>query len=120
MSEFLVMVEYRMDRDHGLQGIRLSPFTGNSKTGERNMEQTVYNPQKGRLETINIDFTDKNTTWFDEAEENKEVYMITDFEGCLVITDCGYTSPVLIYDISRSDINHDKEKAEEIKLRYTT
>jgi hypothetical protein len=26
------------------------------------MEQTVYNPHKGRLETINIDFTDENTT----------------------------------------------------------
>jgi hypothetical protein len=27
------------------------------------MEQTVYNPQKGRLETINVDFTDENTLY---------------------------------------------------------
>ena len=33
------------------------------------MEQTVYTPQKGRLETINIDFTDENTTWFDDHEK---------------------------------------------------
>jgi len=35
------------------------------------MEQTVYNPQKGRLETINIDFTDETTTWFDECEDSQ-------------------------------------------------
>ena len=27
------------------------------------MQQTVYNPQKGRLETIDIDFTDKKRNW---------------------------------------------------------
>ena len=32
------------------------------------MEQTVYNPQKGRLETIDINFTDENTTWFEEKK----------------------------------------------------
>ena len=49
------------------------------------MEKTVYNPQKGRLETINIDFTDENTTWFDDHEKIEEVYTVTDFEGGLVI-----------------------------------
>jgi hypothetical protein len=28
------------------------------------MQQTVYNPQKGRLERISIEFRDENTTWF--------------------------------------------------------
>jgi len=32
------------------------------------MEITVYNPQKGRLETIEIEFTDENTTWFPIAK----------------------------------------------------
>ena len=36
------------------------------------MQQTVYNPQKGKLETINIDFTDENTTWLDDQEKIKE------------------------------------------------
>ena len=45
------------------------------------MQQTVYNPQKGRLETINIDFTDENTTWFDNHEKIEEIYTITDFKG---------------------------------------
>ncbi len=29
------------------------------------MELTVYNPQKGRLETLEVEFTDDNTTWFE-------------------------------------------------------
>jgi hypothetical protein len=44
------------------------------------MEQTVYNPQKGRLETINIDFTDENTTWFDDHEKIEEIYMVTELD----------------------------------------
>ena len=83
------------------------------------MKQTVYNPQKGRLEIIDIAFTDKNTTWFDEADDNTDVSLIADFEDGLVIADNSYSYPVLIYDVSRSDINHDIQKAKELKLRYT-
>ena len=43
------------------------------------MEQTVYNPQKGRLETINIDFTDENTTWFDGHANIEEIYAVSTF-----------------------------------------
>jgi hypothetical protein len=79
------------------------------------MEHTVYNPQKGRLETIDITFTDKNTTWFEEADDATDVSLIADFEDGLVITDCDYSYPILIYAISRSDINYDKQKAEELR-----
>ena len=33
------------------------------------MKQIVYNPQKGRLETMNNDFTDETTTMFDDHEK---------------------------------------------------
>jgi len=79
------------------------------------MEQTVYNPQKGSLETIDITFTNKNTTWFDEADGTTNVSLMTDFEDGLVIADCDYSYPILIYNISRSDINYDKQKAEELR-----
>ena len=79
------------------------------------MEHTVYNPQKGRLLTIDITFTDKNTTWLEEADDATEVSLIADFEGGLVIADSSYSYPVLIYDVSRSDVNHDKQKAEELR-----
>ena len=84
------------------------------------MQTTVYNPQKGRLETIDITFTDKNTTWFDDIENNTGVSLIADFEGCLVIADNDYSYPVLIYDVSRSDIKHDKQKAQELKRIHTS
>ncbi len=83
------------------------------------MEKTVYNPQKGRLETINNDFTDENTTWFDDHEKIEEVYMITDFEGGLVIAGCNYDYPILVYDISRSDINYDIKKVLDLQKTYT-
>ena len=83
------------------------------------MEQTVYNPQKGRLETIDIDFTDENTTWFDDHEKIEEIYMLTDFKGGLIISGCNYDYPILVYDISRSEINNDINKALDLKKRYT-
>ena len=84
------------------------------------MLTTVFNPQKGRLETINITVTDENTTWFDDIENNTGVSRITDFEGGLVIAESNYSYPVLIYDVSRSDINHDRLKAEELQRRHTS
>lgn len=83
------------------------------------MEQTVYNPQKGRLETIDIDFTDENTTWFDDYENVEAIYTITDFEGGLIIGGRNYDYPILIYDVSRSDIDDDIKKALDLKRMYT-
>ncbi len=82
------------------------------------MEVTVYNPQKGRLETIDMLFTNKNTTWFDRCEEGHEIYMITDFEGDLLIREFGYSYPVRIYGMSRADIGFDQKKAGELKKLY--
>ena len=84
------------------------------------MKQIVYNPQKGRLETIDINFTDKNTTWFDDIENNTGVSLIADFKDGLLIAEHNYSNPVLIYDVSRSDINHNRQKAEKLKQIYTT
>jgi len=83
------------------------------------MQKTVYKPHKGRLETIDIIFTDKNTTWFDAPDDNNGVSLIADFEGGLLIAGINYSYPVLIYDVSRSDINHDRQKAEELKRMHT-
>jgi len=83
------------------------------------MQKAVYNPQKTRLETIDITFTDKNTTWFDTPDNNTGVSLIADFEGGLLIAGSNYSYPVLIYDVSRSDINHDRQKAEELKRMHT-
>ncbi len=82
------------------------------------MQITIANSQKGRLETIDIDFTDQNTTWFNEVDNHNGIYMITDISGCLLISEWDYSFPILIYDKSRKDINHDPKKARELKNRY--
>ena len=82
------------------------------------MEETVYNPQKGRLETIDIEYTDKNTTWFDNCADSEDIYMITDLKGGILIKECSYTYPVWIYDIKRAEIGYDQKKAKEIKSQY--
>ena len=45
------------------------------------MQITVYNPQKGRLETIKAEFTKDNTTWFSNYRNNHDISMITDIDG---------------------------------------
>ena len=82
------------------------------------MKIDVYNPQKGRLETIHADITDQNTSWFEDWENNDDGYMITDFEGCLLVSDFGYNYPILIYDASRKDIDYDRHKAFLLKNQY--
>lgn len=81
------------------------------------MAQTIYNPQKGRLETIDLTFTDNNTTWFEETDDAADISLIADVEDGLVIADNSYSYPVLIYDVSRSDINYDRQKAKELRLK---
>ena len=82
------------------------------------MQITIANPQKGRLETIDIDFTDQNTTWFNDVDNHNGIYMITDIGGGLLISEWGYSFPILIYDKSRKDINYDPKKARELRSRY--
>ncbi len=77
------------------------------------MEITIRNPQKGRLETVDVEFTAKNTTWFD-ASETFSIYRIADGFGGLLIQETGYTYPILIDDISRADIGNNEQKALEL------
>ena len=73
-------------------------------------EITIYNTLKGRHETVRFDFTPENTTFF----EGGEVYRIADAFGGLLIQESGYGYPVLIGDISRSEIGDNDEKALEL------
>jgi len=82
------------------------------------MEKIIYNFAKGRLETIEINFTRDNTTWFDYSEENTKVHMLTDIEHGLLITEHNFNYPVLIYDVTRKDIGNDADKAWKLKESY--
>ena len=78
------------------------------------MERTVYNPQKGRLETIDAEITDENTTWFENCGQESDIYTITDFEGCLLIKEFGYGCPTLVYDVTRASIGYKQKRAKRV------
>ena len=82
------------------------------------MQVTVYNPQKGRLEIIDAEFTHENTTWFDNCLNNENIYMITDFQEGVLIRECDYSYPVWVYDVTRAEIGYDQKKAKEIRSKY--
>jgi hypothetical protein len=82
-------------------------------------EITIYNFQKSRLETINFEFTDKNTTWFDDCVNDQDVHMITDAFGGLLIREYGYNYPVWIDGVSRAEIGYSRRKAFDVKGSYT-
>ena len=71
---------------------------------------TIYNTLKGRLETVNFEFTAENTTWFDDVE-NYDIYRIADAFGGLLIQETGYSYPILIDDVSRSQIENNQQRA---------
>ncbi len=48
-------------------------------------QMTIYNTAKYRLETVDIEITDKNSTWFDDRTDTDSIYRITDFKGGLLI-----------------------------------
>ncbi len=75
------------------------------------MEMTVYNPDKGRLITIEIAMDPENTTWFEELPSSEGIASITDVDGSLLIKEASYNYPVLISGRSRSSINYDHRKA---------
>lgn len=82
------------------------------------MEITVYNSLKSRLETINLEFTDKNTSWFDDYTEDHDIHMITDIDGGLLIRERGYNYPFWIDGASRASIDYSKQKARELIALY--
>jgi len=81
------------------------------------MELTTYNPQKGRLETLEVEFAAENTTWF-EYSRRTSVSTITDFKGGILIKKNDFSYPIWLYNISRADIGYSKKKAREIMKSY--
>lgn len=81
------------------------------------MEIRVYNPPKGRLETIVVERTNDNTTWFKNCRTSHDIYSTADFEGDLLISEFGYTYPVRVYETSRVDIDSQKRARQTLRMR---
>jgi len=82
------------------------------------MQTTVYNPQKGRLETLDVALTQDNTTWFGNCQNTHDVSMITDIDGNILISEFDYAYPFMICGVSRSDIDFNQGKAKQLRRCY--
>jgi hypothetical protein len=80
------------------------------------MECIVYNPQKGSLETLEVEITSENTTRF-SSRGNGSVTMITDWDGGMLIKS-GFNYPIWVYEVSRADIGYSQKKAKELIRQY--
>ena len=82
------------------------------------MEELIFNPHKGRLEPINVEYNEENTTWFDDCSKSEDIYSLTDIKAGLLIKENDYSYPVLIYDVTRAAINYDTQEAKRLKDMY--
>jgi len=82
------------------------------------MKLTVYNPQKGRLETLDVEFTAENTTWFEKSYNASSIRRITDFGGGILIQKLDYSYPIWLYEISREAIGHNHKMAKDLIKPY--
>jgi hypothetical protein len=80
------------------------------------MQMTILNTAKQRVETIDVEITEENTTWFDDYVDSDSVMRITDFKEGLLIERCNYDYPIWLYDISRDDIDHNRQRAQELLI----
>jgi len=83
------------------------------------MEVTIYNFSKQRLETIDLQISEENTTWFDDDSYDDDIEKITDFNGGLLISPRGYEYPLWIDGTSRAAIDYSSREALALKAFYT-
>ena len=84
------------------------------------MQITIYNCLKQRLQTIDLQISEENTTWFDEGSGDHDIRMITDFDGGLLISPAGYDYPLLTDGTSRAAIDHKIESALALKASVSS
>jgi len=83
------------------------------------MQITIYNFSKQRSETIDLQISEENTTWFDDDSYDHDIHMITDFEGGLLISPRGYEYPLWIEQSCRAAVDYSSRKAVALKAFYT-
>ena len=90
---------------------RADPSLNRPERARLRMQTVFFNPQKMRLEIVEIRFTEANTTWFHCSSHDRDIYSITDYDGGLVITECNYNYPLWIYGVSRASIGYSRNRA---------
>ena len=79
------------------------------------MEILAWNTDKQRMTTMDVEFTEENTTWFDRCTRQSDIQKITDVDGGLLISKAGYYYPVRIGGKSRADVEYSTKIARELE-----
>ena len=82
------------------------------------MEILAWNSDKQRMTTLDVEFTEENTTWFDRCTKGSDIHKITDLDGGILISKAGYEYPVWIGGKSRADIQYSRKIARELVRLY--
>lgn len=84
------------------------------------MEILAWNTDKQRMTSMDVEFTEENTTWFERCARGSDIHRITDVDGGLLIGKAGYEYPVWIGGKSRADIEYNRTIAREMVKIYTS
>ncbi len=79
------------------------------------MEVLAWNTDKQRLETMDVEFTEENTTWFEKCAKDSDIHKVTDVDGGILISKAGYEYPVWIGGQSRADIKYSRARARQLE-----
>jgi hypothetical protein len=82
---------------------------------KRAMETVAWNCDKQRLVTMDVEFNEENTTWFEGCMKESDIHKITDVDGGILICKAGYDYPVWIGGQSRADIQCSRKKARKLE-----
>ncbi len=82
------------------------------------MEILAWNSDKQRMTSMDVEFTEENTTWFNRCTKGTDIHKITDVDGGLLISKAGYEYPVWIGGKSRADIEYNRKIAREVARIY--
>jgi prophage tail gpP-like protein len=82
------------------------------------MEILAWNTDKQRMTSMDVEFTEENTTWFNRCTKESDIHKITDVDGGLLISKAGYEYPVWIGGKSRADIEYNRKIAREMVKIY--
>ncbi len=82
------------------------------------MEILAWNSDKQRMTTLDVEFTEENTTWFDRCTKGSDIHKITDLDGGILISNAGYEYPVWIGGKSRANIEYSRKITRELVGLY--
>jgi hypothetical protein len=65
-----------------------------------------------------VEINNNNTTWFNNGRTPRDIRMITDYRGGIIMAEFDDTYPIWIDDVTRTDIGFNAQKAKKLKRQF--